>query len=305
MDTRNTIRKDIKERIRNFADVKVNECLICIVKKDKEIALAKGLKEDYFILEPGFKANTKVEARELAKEGHCVILTANEIQGYYNRLDAIKQQDYNRLDAIKQQEELEELHLVEVNYSWESGIRLYTLSTRIPPEEWKKVAHLFSFWRATEYEEDDEEWCNNYVGFATTNPSGVEKILNIPEKRTIAYMKQNAKEEKVRAEKVKEKAIEKICKELNVIQKKYTPLYADWSSADYSQEVGKKVDETENFKIHEYLVNDKKRGYTLKNKNLAEKYKIPEAAWTKPLKIPKESNAERLTEKLIEAIQNG
>jgi len=125
------------------------------------------------------------------------------------RLEIIKTpEDFRKEEAEKQRKELENLRVVEVNYSWESGIKLFALSTRIGPKEWAKVAHLFSFWRATEDEEDDEEWYDDYVGYATRNPKEVERILCIPEKRSLEF--QEKLSEKRRIEREREQKAEEM-----------------------------------------------------------------------------------------------
>jgi len=99
----------------------------------------------------------------------------------------------------------ENLQVSEVNYSWETGIRLYALSARIDRADWEKVKHLFSFWRATEEEEDDEEWEDRYVGWATRRPDEVEKILKIPEERSLAFRREEAnKTKEIEKERIKQ-----------------------------------------------------------------------------------------------------
>jgi hypothetical protein len=75
----------------------------------------------------------------------------------------------------------------------EIGMKWYSLSARVPREEWTKISKYFE-----KFEEDeDEELC----GWLTAQPEVVEKILGVREELTLEYRRREA--EKRREEKKK------------------------------------------------------------------------------------------------------
>ena len=75
----------------------------------------------------------------------------------------------------------------------EIGMKWYSLSARVPREEWMKISKYFE-----KFEEDeDEELC----GWLTAQPEVVEKILGVREELTLEYRRREA--EKRREEKKK------------------------------------------------------------------------------------------------------
>ncbi len=171
----------------------------------------------------------------------------------------------------------------------------YGLSGRVDRDVWEKIKKYF-FW-GTQY---DEERDRSYsIGWVTKEPEKVEEILNIPEELRYKNRKKKAELEKKKKEEEKERDLKIIEEEIKEIQKEFKRLFIDWSWDDYSQSVGKLVKSYNNFDVYEYLVNDNLVGYTLKRKNLAEKYKIPDIKWAKVEDVAFNSNAEKLIKKIF------
>jgi hypothetical protein len=186
------------------------------------------------------------------------------------------------------------------------GAGLYALSQRIDPTEWKKVAKFFRYYHGDSGEDEDSLIeMYNVRGWATKCVKEVEEILKIPYEHSIEAREQKAKIAKEQYENGKRDAMKVISAEIQKIRTKYHPLFADWSWDDFSQEVGGIIECFDNFDVYEYCVNKNKIGYTLKRKNLAEKYKIAAGRWADPLAIMDSntnSNAEILGRKLMNSL---
>ncbi|MDY6957726.1 MAG: hypothetical protein SVK08_01080 [Halobacteriota archaeon] len=82
----------------------------------------------------------------------------------------------------KLQRQRDDIKLVVVDHSISLGLSLYALTSRVDLDEWNKIKQLFTF-----YGHDDDDWDGDYIGWATTNPSEVEKILGVEEENTVSY----------------------------------------------------------------------------------------------------------------------
>lgn len=115
--------------------------------------------------------------------------------------------DYLKKEEERQQIALENLHLSYIGWSAETGMKFYTLSTRVEYETWNKIKHLFHYNTC-----NDDMLEGSMKGWVTSQPGEVEKILvnegMIKPENTIsaadeAYKKQ-VEEEKILNNKINE-----------------------------------------------------------------------------------------------------
>lgn len=88
---------------------------------------------------------------------------------------------------------LENLHIVKVAESWETGLSYYGLSARIPYEDWLKVKKYFHY-HTKNMNEDDEFYGNVPNGWVCFDYHKVEEILNIPEERKYDFIQKKRRE---------------------------------------------------------------------------------------------------------------
>ena len=183
-----------------------------------------------------------------------------------------------------------EIMLVERGVTEDFGV-VYSLSAHVDRPTWNKISKYFILLDENSEAGGDADF--DMLGWVVTRSraEAVEEILNIEPARKLAVREARYQESIKKENSERQHDMQIIAIEIQEIQQQYQPIFADWSWDDYSQQVGTKVKEFSNFDVYEYLVNDSRVGYTLKRKNLAEKWQIPAIVWTNPLHLPSQSDA--------------
>lgn len=150
--------------------------------------------------------------------------------------DLRREADEEKKALIEQEKKAREnIHMCLENQSISSGMRYYSLSTRIEPEDWKKISHLFRYHDSRRDYDDDEQdtWDGSGLnGWLTTSPHEVEKILNDKPELRLSYREEK---DKIRTEKrnkvIKERDVikEQIVEHFNFKNGKVTQPWADES----------------------------------------------------------------------------
>lgn len=107
----------------------------------------------------------------------------------------------------------EEIKVVEVAYDWETGRRLYALSSQVSKEEWRKIAPYMAHYSTRG--EVDAEWDNQYEGWVVKTGciEKVEDLLNIKPELRLEERRRRAEEE-LRKEKEARKELKKRIEEI-------------------------------------------------------------------------------------------
>lgn len=119
--------------------------------------------------------------------------------------------DYENEKALRQKEARENIHLVFETRSISSGLEYYSLSTRIEPETWKTISHLFRYHNSRRDYDDDEQdtWDGEGLnGWLTTSPEKVEEILNVKQENRLVIREEKAKKSREERNKIKAKRAE-------------------------------------------------------------------------------------------------
>lgn len=114
----------------------------------------------------------------------------------------------------------ENLHMCLENQSISSGMRYYSLSTRIEYEDWKKIKHLFRYHDSRRDYDDDEQdtWDGSGLnGWLTTSPQQVEEILDVKPELRLSF-----REEK---DKIRKEKRGKVIKERDEIKERITKSF--------------------------------------------------------------------------------
>lgn len=147
-------------------------------------------KQTLYLVKPGFTAKDSLEAEILTKQGHCVAISISTLKALK---EAIKEE--------KQQKQLENVHLEYAGMTEDFG-RVYGLSTRVSKETWNQIKEYF-FYASS----DDELGCDaddEDLGWVTTNPEAVEKILDVKPELTIRAQHKRAEQKKQQRENLKQ-----------------------------------------------------------------------------------------------------
>lgn len=111
--------------------------------------------------------------------------------------------------------EREDVHLIKVAHSWETGLTYYKLSARLLPEDWSKVKEYFHYHTKADCYDDEFYECEYVTGWVTLNPEKVEEVLGIPNERTVKVREEKREKEKWAKEKEKKELEDLVnkCKE--------------------------------------------------------------------------------------------
>ena len=123
-------------------------------------------------------------------------------------------------EAEETRKKRENLKVVEVAYDWETGRRLYALSSQVSKEEWRKIAPYMAHYSTRG--EVDAEWDNQYEGWVVKTGciEKVEDILNIKPELRLEERRRRAEEE-LRKEKEARKELKKKIEEIKTAIKAY------------------------------------------------------------------------------------
>ncbi len=116
-----------------------------------------------------------------------------------------------RLKAEREQKARENIHLNFVDQSLSSGLKYYSLSTRIDPDEWNKVKSHFEYFNSRRDYDDDEQDTfggDGLNGWLTTNPAAVEDILNVKPEQKLNYRNKVADEKRAEQKKLNQEKTE-------------------------------------------------------------------------------------------------
>jgi DNA-binding transcriptional MerR regulator len=148
---------------------------------------------------------TRTEHITTYRDTKCVFITELNVKlnGEQVHHNALPFEVVETFETAKRKHELENIMLVHVDRSMETGIDYYSLSTRVSKDLWAKIAEFFDYHRA-----DEEETWSGYAlkGWLTTqfNVEKIEKILAVKKENTVDYRKeQSEKASKERAEQEK------------------------------------------------------------------------------------------------------
>ena len=90
--------------------------------------------------------------------------------------------------------DLENLHIIKVAESWETGLSYFALSAKVEYDTWLKIKPYFHY-HTSSMDIDDEFYGPAPRGWVCCNYREVEKILNIPFERTFDYLQEQYKKE--------------------------------------------------------------------------------------------------------------
>ncbi|DBA34831.1 MAG: hypothetical protein HXS54_06100 [Theionarchaea archaeon] len=137
-------------------------------------------RNDLYITEPSYSAANNREAEELIKQGHCKKVLWNTLKDL--QLSIEQHTLYENKSNV---------HLQYAGFTEDFG-PVFALSSRVPKDVWDTIKQ--HFWYCTPDCEAGGDADDYNLGWVTTHPEAVEKILSVPEDLTVQAQQMRNKE---------------------------------------------------------------------------------------------------------------